>query len=142
MDFFDSGNGKLRVSIDFFRGDETADLLSACDPYFVIKLDSDMDGIYDIIETSSVSQDSEMLYDPFFIVVDVLDGQINIGLSVEVYDSDIDYDDSIDYTPLPSGDSYYHTIASPYSYSWSYDGDSDNVNEEVDCEISYSISVV
>jgi hypothetical protein len=141
-DFYDSGNGRIRISITFFRGDETADMLSSCDPYFIVMVDSDMDGTYDIEDTSEIYQDSETLYNPFFLVVDVPDGQQNFKFLIKVYDSDWDGDDPIDYTTSSSSYWYSHICSSPFDHSWSYDGDEDNVNDEIDCEITYSTSVV
>jgi hypothetical protein len=139
-DFYDSGNGKIKVSITLYQGDGSADFWTSGDPYFIIRVDANNDGTYDVTEQSSVYVDTERVTNPFSLTVDIADGTPAVKFSILVYDDDIDASDVIDYTPSTAGTSYSQVVTSPFTGSWSYDGDDDGLSE-IDCELEYSISV-
>lgn len=141
-DFYDQGNGKIRIAISRYQGDGSADALSPGDPYFKILIDTNSDGITDLTYTSQVFQDDELISNPYSITFDLPDYITSFKFSIEVWDSDLDGDDPIDYVPSSAGYSYTHTVLAPYSNSWTYDGSDDMQGGQIDCELSYSISVV
>jgi len=139
-DFYDSGNGKVKISIDSYQGDGTADFWTYGDPFFVIRIDSNNDGTFDATYTSSVFSDTELLTNPYSVTVDLADGTAAFRFSITVYDSDLEGDYVIDYSPSPSYTGYTMTVYSPYDQSWSYNGSDDGLSE-IDCILDYSISV-
>ncbi|MHC1709946.1 MAG: hypothetical protein AB9819_06020 [Methanomassiliicoccales archaeon] len=141
-DFYDQGNGKIRIAITRYQGDGSSDALSPGDPYFTILVDTNSDGIDDLTYTSQVFQDSELISNPYAVTFDLPDYVTSFKFSIRVWDSDIGGDQQIDYVPSGSGYSYTHTAPSPYSESWTYDGSDDMEGGEIDCELRYSISVV
>ncbi len=139
-DFYDSGNGKIKISIDWYKGDGTSDFLSNGDPYFAILVDINGDGTYEYSYTSDVFTDSEILSHPYSVTIDIPDGLQSLKFTTRVYDSDIGGSQVIDYNPVAGYTSYLHTVYPPYAASWVYDG-SDDMADEIDCELEYSISV-
>jgi hypothetical protein len=139
-DFYDSGNGKIKISIDRYQGDGTADFWTSGDPFFVIRVDINNDGTYDQTYTSDVFTDTELLSSPYSIVIDIADSTSAFRFSITVYDSDLDGDQVIDYNPESGYTGYIHTIYSPFSGSWSYNGSDDGLSE-IDCMLDYSVSV-
>jgi len=141
-DFYDLGNGKIKISITWFQCDGTADMLSAADPYFIILVDSNSDGYFESTYTSGTTNDDDTVTNPYSIIIDLNDDVASFKFAIKVYDDDVDADDTIDYCPSPSGTYYSMTVSAPYSQSWSYDGADDLQNNEIDCELNYSISIV
>jgi len=141
-DFYDLGNGKIKISITWFQCDGTADMLSAADPYFIILVDSNSDGYFESTHTSDTTNDDDTVTNPYSIIIDLNDDVASFKFAIKVYDDDVDADDTIDYCPSSSGTYYIMTVTAPYSQSWSYDGADDLQNNEIDCELNYSISVV
>jgi hypothetical protein len=139
-DFYDSGNGKIKISITLYQGDGSADFWTSGDPYFIIRVDTNDDGTYEVIGESNVFVDTERIVNPYSLTVDINDGTPVLRFVISVYDDDIDTSDVIDYTPTTSGTAYSHLVLSPFTGSWSYDGDDDGLSE-IDCELEYSISV-
>lgn len=140
-DFYDSGNGKIKISIDWYQGDGTADFWTYGDPYFKILVDLDNDGIFEKTYTSEVFTDTETLDHPYYIIIDAPDDLSVLRFEIYVYDSDLDGSQIIDYNPTAGYTGYIHTVYAPFSGSWDYDG-SDDLLDEIDCELRYSISVV
>ena len=143
-DFYDLGNGKIKIAITWFQCDGTADPLGgAADPYFVISVDVNSDGIYESIHTSTTRENVNTVLNPYFIIIDLPDDISFFKFNINVFDSDpFDADDPIDYCPSSAGYSYLMTAIAPYSNSWSHDGANDMLSNEIDCELDYSISIV
>jgi hypothetical protein len=137
-DFYDSGNGKIKVSIDRYQGDGTADFWTYGDPYFVVRFDTNADGVFDLTYQSGVFQDTELLTLPYSVVVDVPDGTPIIKFAIQVYDSDVGGYEVIDYCP-EGGNYYVHTVPAPFNGAWSFNGSDDGLSE-IDCILNYSIS--
>ncbi len=140
-DFYDNGNGKVRIAVTYYSEDGTADVLTWGDPYFTIAVDRTSDGAYEDTLTSSVFDDTQTLYSPYAVVVDIPDNSDALKFSIQVYDADTASYQVVDYCPESDGNYYIHTVYAPFSGSWSYDGSDDGVASELDCVLSYSISV-
>ncbi len=140
-DFYDSGNGKIKISITLYQGDGSADYWTSGDPYFIIRVDTNEDGVFDVSGESDVYVDTERVVNPYSLTVDINDGTPGIRFVIYVYDDDLDASDVIDYTPSTGGTAYIIPVQSPFIGAWSYDGDDDGLGE-IDCELEYSISVV
>ncbi len=143
-DFYDYGNGQIKISITSYQGDGTADFWTSGDPYFVIKVDEDLDGIYDYSKTTSVHVDSEYFTnsqgDSF--TVDINDDISKIKFQMLVYDDDeLNSPEPIDYCEESTGTFYTHTVNAPYSNSFSYNGSLDG-GSGIDCILEYKIEVV
>jgi hypothetical protein len=130
----------IRVSVDRYQGDGSADFWTSGDPFFVVHLDVNNDGVNDLTYTSEVFQDEELLSSPYSVTIDIPDGTSAIKFTITVYDSDIEGNEVIDYSPEAGYTGYIHTVSSPYNDSWSYNGSDDGLGE-TDCILDYSISV-
>lgn len=139
-DFYDSGNGKIKVSIDRYQGDGTADFWTSGDPYFVVRFDTNADGTFDLTYESGVFQDTELLTSPYSVVVDIPDGTSIIKFAIQVYDSDVGSSEVIDYCPEGGSSYYLHTETAPFNGAWSFNGSDDGLSE-IDCILNYSLSV-
>ncbi|MDH7508929.1 MAG: hypothetical protein QHH00_05970 [Methanomassiliicoccales archaeon] len=144
QDFYDYGNGKIKVSITSYQGDESADLFSASDPYFAIYVYYPADSYYYYdYDQSAVFQDAEYLDNPFYAVFDIPDNATSISFVIKVYESDVGEPQMMDYNPSASVEFWVvQTVDAPFSGDWSNDGSEDGISSEVDCELSYSIQVV
>jgi len=141
-DFYDSGNGKVKIAVTYYTEDGTADVLTWGDPYFVVRVDRTASGVFDDPLTSEIFTDTQTLNSPYAVVVDVPDNSQSLKFSIQVYDSDTGGSYQVmDYCPESDGNYYLHTVPAPFSGSWSYDGSDDGVASELDCVLSYSISV-
>jgi len=140
-DFYDQGNGKIKIAISWYQDDGTDDFWTAGDPYFEIMADTNNDGIYELIKTSPVFTDKAILSNPYFVIIDLPDQTEMIKFSILVYDSDIGGNQIIDYNPSSVFTSTVHSVTAPFNGSWTSDGSNDMQNE-LDCELSYTISVV
>lgn len=143
-DFFDAGNGKIKISITKYQGDNSADFWSSSDPYFIIYVDANLDGVYEYSKTTPVHVDTESVVnspsDTF--TVDIGDDVDSIKFTIQVFDDDdLNADQAIDYGETSSAYSYVHTVYEPYSGSWSYNGAVD-LGSEIDCLLEYKIEVV
>jgi hypothetical protein len=139
-DFYDSGNGKIRISIDSYQGDGTADTYSYGDPFFFICMDANMDGTYELINTSQVFLDTESLTNPFNVTFDIPDGTLQFKFYIAVFDSDSGGDQSIDYNPSGWGPYYLVNTKAPGTQSWDYNGSYD-YGPEIDCRLAYSMMI-
>jgi len=139
-DFYDSGNGKIKISIDRYQGDGTADFWTSGDPYFVVDFDTNADGKYDLTYESGVFLDTELLTSPYSVVVDIPDGTPVIKFAIVVYDSDVGGYEVIDYCPAGGSNYIIHTVPAPFNVAWSFNGSDDGLSE-IDCILNYSISV-
>jgi hypothetical protein len=139
-DFYDRGNGKIRIAITGYKGDGTADAVGAGDPYFIIRVDTNNDGIMDLTYTSQVFTDKENLTGPYSVTIDLPDDSKTVRFSISVFDDNNAADRPIDYAP-GSATVQTHTVNAPFFGSWTYDGDDDK-RKEIDCELSYTISAV
>ena len=142
-DWYDFGNGKLKISVDSYMEDGTADFWSSGDPYFIIKVDTNGDSVWDSTGTSGIFTDTSSVMSPYWIKIDYPDNQIPgpVTFTIEIWDSDIGSSEMIDYNPAAGG-SYWtvQTTAWPFGNSWCYNG-SDDGGYEVDCELQFSVSV-
>ena len=141
VDFHDTGNGQVIIAIDGYQGDGTADFRTQGDPYFVIQVDADSDGIWELTYRSSIFNDTEQLASPYSATVDLPDDTLTFMFCVIVFESSPQGDLVIDYYPSSSGSYLVHMVFAPYAASWSYDGSDDSL-VETDCILEYSISIV
>jgi len=142
-DFYDYGNGKVKIAITSFRSDGTADVLDSADAYFQILIDANNDGIFEQTQTSSRTDNDDSLSNPFSYIVDLPDSTTQFKFAIKVWDYDsASNDDLFDYCPTTTGYYYTMTVNNPFSDSWLYDGADDYQDNEIDCELGYSISVV
>jgi hypothetical protein len=139
-DFYDNGNGKVRISVTSFVEDGTADFWTYSDTFFIIEVDRTADGVFEDSFTSGIFTDTQSLTSPYAVVVDVPENSELLKFSIQVFDDDIGSEQVLDYCPAPSGTYYIHAVPSPFSGSWSYDGSVDGLSE-IDCALSYSLSV-
>ncbi len=139
-DFYDGGNGKVKIAIDRYQGDGTADFWTYGDPFFVIRVDVNNDLVYDLTFTSSIFSDTELLTSPYFVVVDLPDNTAAFRFTIGVYDSDLEGDYVIDYSPSASGTAIVYTVYAPFAGTWSNNGSDDGLSE-TDCILDYSLSV-
>lgn len=140
-DFYDSGNGKIEISVDRYQGDGTADFWTYGDPFFIVRVDVDNDGDFDLEFTSAIFSDTELLTSPYSVVVDLAEDTGIFRFAILVYDSDLEGNYIIDYCPTTNGDYYVHTITAPdFAGEWSYNGSDDGLSE-TDCILDYSLSV-
>jgi hypothetical protein len=121
-DFYDQGNGEVKVAITWYQGDGTADGLSDGDPYFIIKVDTNNDGSYDFNDISPVSQDNETLVNPYYIITDIPDQTHTIRFTISVYDSDYGDDQIIDCNPTAGNTTIEQIVNAPFTGSWTSDG--------------------
>ncbi|MEM2944697.1 MAG: hypothetical protein QW087_08155 [Methanomassiliicoccales archaeon] len=144
-DFYDYGNGKIKISIISYQGDGSADLMSDSDPYFIIYISYPIDlkdYFYDY-DQSAVFKDVEYLENPFYAIFDIPDNTTSISFTIKVYDSDIGEPQMIDYNPSASVEFWItHVVTAPFSGNWSNDGSSDGISGEIDCELTYNLTVV
>jgi hypothetical protein len=152
-DIYDYGNGKIRINIDYFEGDGTADQgKSLEDVYFTIRVDTNPTPYlinFDLVRTSDIFFNSRILNDPYSIIVDIDDDATSIGFTIEVREYDEGYLPGygifyIDYNPSPGSINenwMTQRVNSPFNNEWTYDGSADGRNE-LDCILSYSIEVV
>lgn len=118
-DFWDSGNGGVRISITHFSGD-CDNWFGSCEPEFTIKVDVDNDGVYEQSKTRTFGDYDEM-YDVMEFDVDIEDDQSAIAFTIEVWDDD--GNDKIDYNPTTGVAWMEHTVNFPYSHDdWSSSG--------------------
>ena len=136
-DIYDNGNGGIKISIVSYKGDGGSDEAGDYDIYFVIKLDTNGDDVYDEIKTSTTTNNVNSLSNPYAITKDIADGAKKIKFTICVYDAD-DWsaDDVVDYTP-DAGIAYEHTVYPPFTDSWKDDG-----NSTPGCTLQYKIEVV
>ncbi|MBC7107318.1 MAG: hypothetical protein H5T41_00765 [Methanomassiliicoccales archaeon] len=140
-DFYDHGNGKIKISIDWYQGDGTAEFWTYGDPYLVSLVELDNDGIFEHTYTSDVVTDDEALDHRYYITIDVPDNHNVLKFEIEVFDRDLRESEIIDHNPEPGYTGFCHTVTAPFSDSWDYDG-GDDLLDEIDCELRHSISVI
>jgi hypothetical protein len=140
-DFYDFGNGKVRVFVDYYQEDGSGDFWTYGDPFFVIRFDVNFDGMWDYSAQSQIFLDSFSLSDPFSYAVDYPDAYppSAVVFTIEVYESDVEGNYEVDYNPAAGG-SYWtaHTAYWPYGNSWYFDGSADGGYEQ-DCILQFSI---
>ena len=93
-DFEDHGNGGVEVSVTSFRG-ECGNWFGPCKPRFVILLDIDFEGDYDMKEMSGTLTGNDLTA-PFKAVFDVPDDLTKVRIEVHIVDDD--GGDPIDWT--------------------------------------------
>lgn len=128
-DIYDSGNGGVRVSITYLAVAQDCDAFSPCDPYFIISVDANGDGVDECSQTSSEYTDTNILTNPSgaFVLCDIPDGSSSIKVTIEVYDADVfNPPEAIDYVPDSTGAWYIYAIVAPFSESQSDSGDGSN----------------
>ncbi|MCK5290908.1 MAG: hypothetical protein KAR39_02700 [Thermoplasmata archaeon] len=118
-DFWDSGNGGLKIVVDYFLGD-CGNWFGDCEPEFLIEVDIDMDGSYDIQKTQSYG-DNDELFTAIIFTFDINDDHPTIKFHIKV--TDLDGGETIDYNPDPSYTGFTQTRSKPYNTeSWSHQG--------------------
>jgi hypothetical protein len=137
-DFYDLGNGKVEIAVDNYQGDGTADFWTYGDPFFVIGLDTDNEGVFDTY-ISSIFTDTELLTSPYSVTVDIAEDTAAFRFQIIVYDSDLEGNYVIDYAPSSTGTYMVHTVYSPFAGDWSYNGSDDGLSE-TDCILEYSLT--
>ncbi|UCE91304.1 MAG: hypothetical protein JSV90_07795 [Methanobacteriota archaeon] len=129
----------VRISIDSYRGDGSADSGTSGDPYFEIRVGWTGEDFSYFGETyaSAIFNDTEEIESPFSAMVDIPDGQSWISFTIEVFDWNFEGAIPIDYSPEEE-DHTHHYILRPFDYSWTSDGSIDG-KDETDCILEYSI---
>lgn len=138
-DFYDSGNGKIKISIDSYESDGTTGSWNSGNPHFVIQAYSSNNGSFHQSYTSGVFTDEYYLSSPFSVTIDIDDYTTAFSFSITVYDFGFE-NLVIDYSPESAYTGYIHMIYPPFSGSWFYNGSDDGLTE-VDCILRYSVSV-
>ena len=155
-DIYDKGNGALLISITSYEGDARYDVWFK----IYINLNPDEDTTFENTKSSTVisTQANTPISNPFSYKLDV-DETIDIfNFTIKVYSHEYDdggwfgfehYDDYIiDYTPEANTYYYYQTIRHDKGepdlakISYSYDGRQDYNNNERDCILDYTMSIV
>lgn len=98
-DFYDLGNGAVRVAVESFRG-ECGNWFGPCKPRFEIRVDVDYDGDYDLSRKSDALSGNR-LDRPFAAVFDIPERATKIRLELRIVDTD--GGDPVDWTTSPQG---------------------------------------
>ena len=155
-DIYDKGNGALLISITSYEGDNSDNVWFKID----INLNPDEDTTFEDTKSSEkISTTANTpISNPFSYKVDV-DERIDVfNFTIRVFAHRYDdggfwgsgyyYDTPVDYTPEADTKIYYQTIyhlkGEPdlAKISYSYDGRPDYNNNERDCILSYTMSIV
>lgn len=142
-DWYDQGNGMVEISITYYQEDGTADFWTYGDPFFVIKVDTNSDDIWDITSASSVFTDVQTLVSPYAILIDFEEDTTppTLRFTIEVWESDLEGNYMMDFNPAAGG-SYWtvQEVSWPYGQEWSYNG-LDDGGSELDCALDFSITI-
>jgi len=128
-DFYDSGNGGVRIAILSLAVAQDCDAFSPCDPFFILGIDANGDGTYECTRTSPEYTDVNVLTNPSgaSVVCDIPDGSQSIKVRIQVYDNDVlNAPETIDYVPESTGAWYIYTVLTPFSGTTSESGDGSN----------------
>lgn len=132
----------VRISIDYYRGDGSADSGTPGDPYFEIWVAYLTENLSFIDETfiSNIFNDTEEIEHPFSTVVHIPDGVLSLGFTIRAFDWNPEGDTQID-CGSDDKDHVLHHVLRPFDSFWTSDGSLDG-NDEIDCELEYSISAI
>ena len=155
-DIYDKGNGALKISITSYEGDNSDNVWFKID----INQNPDEDTTFENTKSSEkISTTANTpISNPFSYKVDV-DERIDVfNFTIYVYAHRYDdggfwgsgyyYDTPVDYTPESDTKIYYQTIShfkgepDLAQITYSYDGRSDYNNNERDCILKYTMSIV
>ncbi len=149
-DFMDDGNGGVRISLlryDFEGYSSSYSRIKYCpDAFFVIKVDSDNDGDFDISYDSDIFYCMECNETFFEVSCDLHDASTHVRFSIVAYDIwDVDNNEildyeMLDYMPQDGVKNDEQILALPCLCSWTYSGAGDT--DTPDCTLSYMISTV
>jgi len=150
LDFYDQGDGAVRISITSFvflgyEGNYYR-YKYVPNPWFKVQVDLNNDGIFDLMETSTIFYNSTTLTDVFNITINVRDDTTELAFSVIAWDvwevsnnSVTDYE-VMDYWPIDGVKSGAHVIGLPGSQQWVSSGLGDD--DTPDCELGYRIDTI
>jgi len=152
-DIWDYGNAAIRISVDIYIGDGTADLGTdgdgtPGDPYFVIWVDTDVssgdywmeEGCYDVSAQSETFADTEKIIEAFSVTVDIDEAQGELRWVIWVYDDDSDSYDMFDCNGDSGDIGLLLTFAHPFTSSIVTDGSEDG-NDGADCMLALSMTL-
>lgn len=152
-DLWDNGNAGIKIRIEscyVYSHLDEAD--NDPDPYFIIKMDYESDGVYEIVWESLIYDDGAVPDNEIEVKRDVRDDLENITFIIEAWDKDQVTDDEVmDYSGSPElyweshdivvgpviSNGNYFTFAELYET----DGSDDNNSGENDCKLRYWIEV-
>jgi len=118
-DFFDHGNGGVRIRVASFQG-ECGNWWGPCKPIFEVGVDTDYDGDYDVSERVGPLVGNDLV-NPFNHLFDVPDSATKIRFKLVITDDD--GGEKIDWTNDRAGQWGYLEVALPTDpQSWSQSG--------------------
>jgi hypothetical protein len=146
----DNGNGGVRISLlsyDFEGYASSYNRIKYCpDALFVISVDSDNDGDFDVSYDSDIFFCMECNETFFEAECDLHDDCTSVRFTIVAYDIwDIDNNEILDseildYMPLDGVKADEQTLALPCLFTWTNSGTGDT--DTPDCTLSYMISTV
>jgi hypothetical protein len=149
-DFMDDGNGGVRISLlsyDFEGYSASYNRIKYCpDAFFVITVDTDNDGDFDISYESDIFYCMECSETFFEADCDLHDACTAVRFSILAYDIwDVDNNEILDYEildymPLDGVMADEQTVGLPCLYTWTNSGTDDT--DTPDCTLTYMISSV
>lgn len=152
-DIWDYGNAAIRISVDLYIGDETADFGpeedgTLGDPYFVMWFDTavhvyddwtDAEN-YDLSAQSDTFADTEKIVEAFSITIDINETQGELRWVIHVYDDDTNSDEPIDCNSDNSNTYVLMNFAYPFTRSFVTDGSEDG-GDGADCVLAFSLTL-
>lgn len=149
-DFLDSGNGGLRIHLTYFQffgySGSYYRWKPLPSPWFIVNVDLNLDGVYDIVRESEVFLPTNTLTDFLTMDIDTPDNLERIAVTITACDvwestsvSVTDYE-ILDYSPVDGSKTMLHTLDLPFEGSWTLTGFGDE--DSPDCALNYSISTV
>lgn len=149
-DFRDDGNGGVTISIDLFEFEGYSGSYyrwkNDPDAWFEVKVDTDGDGIYDLIAQSEIFNATQSLINFFNITLDLDDSLAVLKFMVLAYDvwetsenKVTDYE-IFDYLPEDGSKATVHEVDLPDDLSWLTSGAGDG--DTPDCTLGYSLETV
>lgn len=138
----ESDAATVRISIDYYRGDGSADSGTSGDPYFEIWVAylAENQSFIDETFVSSIFNNTEEIEHPFSTEVAIPDGVLSLAFAIRVYDWNPEGNTQIDCCS-DDENHVFHFLVRPFDSSWTSDGSLDG-NDEIDCELGYSISEI
>jgi len=127
-DVYDSGDAAVYVEVTYLAVFSDCDTFSACDPYFVIRIDLNQDGSMDCERTSATFQDQNIL-DPSssaWLKCNVPERSESMYVCISVFDSDVTGWEWIDYRPQSDGAATCYGMNTGSVYGDSDTGDGSN----------------
>lgn len=149
-DFCDSGNGGVIIRLEIFEFEGYLGSYNRWkndpDAWFEIKVDTDGDGLFDLVRESAIFNASQSLEDFFNLTIDLDDSLSMLKFTVLAYDvwetSDnrvTDYE-IFDYLPEGGSKAAVHEVELPDNLTWFSSGAGDY--DTPDCTLGYSLDTV